>query len=284
MRGNLKNEYGQYLFERNRQGSNKASSYIKALELLADILKQPSSLSQSKIDFWSIDSLDDIEVLYQLALKHQKDKNSDFQNPDFPPSYGRNGYFSAALRSYGEFLTYYQYEKRLLPLIDKIDDELKIMDLIESTDIKNTHFISDQDVVPEGKGKDVLREVKTRLNQRVFRKMIIKNYRISCSVSGLTIPEVLRASHIIPWAEDEKNRLNPCNGLCLSATYDAAFDRHLISFDEDYRMIFSSSLKEYHSNEAFQKYFKCYEGNQLFLPDRFLPDQEFLEKHRKQLA
>jgi putative restriction endonuclease len=110
--------------------------------------------------------------------------------------------------------------------------------------------------------------------------MILLDYGTQCCVSGLNVPGVLRASHIVSWAEDKENRLNPSNGLCLSATYDAAFDRHLISFDKDYRMIFSPQLKEYYSNEAFKTQFLAFEGNQMTKPKRFCPDQGFLEKHR----
>ena len=60
---------------------------------------------------------------------------------------------------------------------------------------------------------------------------------------GFSLADILRASHISPWAEDEKNRINPENGMCLSATYDAAFDRHLISFDEHYRLVVSKDIK-----------------------------------------
>ena len=60
---------------------------------------------------------------------------------------------------------------------------------------------------------------------------------------GFSLADIFRASHISPWAEDEKDRLNSENGLCLSATYDAAFDRHLISFDEHHRFIVSKDIK-----------------------------------------
>ena len=117
-----------------------------------------------------------------------------------------------------------------------------------------------------------------------FRKMMLEKYQSQCCVCGLNVPEVLRASHIVGWADDSKNRLNPSNGLCLSATYDAAFDKHLISFDESYRMILSPALKEYYSNRAFQDYFQSLEGQKLVLPNRFEPDQALLEKHRLKLV
>ena len=77
--------------------------------------------------------------------------------------------------------------------------------------------------------------------------------------------------------------MNPENGLCLSATYDAAFDRHLISFDEKYRLILSSSLREYYTNEAFETQFRNFEGKAIAMPIKFLPSQELLQIHREKM-
>jgi len=49
-----------------------------------------------------------------------------------------------------------------------------------------------------------------------------------------SIPELLIASHIIPWARDDKNRMNPANGLCLNALHDKAFDKGLITITPDF--------------------------------------------------
>jgi putative restriction endonuclease len=64
-----------------------------------------------------------------------------------------------------------------------------------------------------------------------------------CAVTGLDIPLLLRASHIKPWRDsDNRERLDPYNGLLLSPTYDATFDSGLIAFGDDGRMILSSKL------------------------------------------
>lgn len=47
-------------------------------------------------------------------------------------------------------------------------------------------------------------------------------------MSGLAEPRLLIASHIVPWSKDKTNRLNPSNGLCLSAIHDRAFDQGFI--------------------------------------------------------
>ena len=113
--------------------------------------------------------------------------------------------------------------------------------------------------------------------------MILSIYKGECCLTGLSVREVLRASHISAWASDAKNRMNPENGLCLSATYDAAFDRHLISLDEDYRLILAPSAKEHYTDEAFKEHFVKLEGKRITMPVRFLPSQELLSKHREKL-
>lgn len=130
-------------------------------------------------------------------------------------------------------------------------------------------------------GKDVEVKKRERLGQNYFRKMVLLNYDNRCCITGINVPQLLRASHIVAWADDKKNRMNPENGLCLSATYDAAFDKHLITFDENYRMIVSRLIKDYYSNEVVKDYFGNYEGKKIMLPIRFMPSQKMLSKHRE---
>ena len=65
------------------------------------------------------------------------------------------------------------------------------------------------------KGEERERLVKTRVNQDIFRRMILKSYKNRCALSGLNIPKLLVAGHIVPWKVNEKERLNPENGICL---------------------------------------------------------------------
>lgn len=133
----------------------------------------------------------------------------------------------------------------------------------------------------EGTDREV--RAKRRVGQNIFRAMLLNIYNSKCCLTGIDIPEVLRASHIIPWSENKKTRLNPENGLCLSATYDAAFDQHLITFDENYRLVLSPMLKEAYTSEAFRKYFLSFEGKAINLPSIHHPSQQFLQKHREKL-
>ncbi|WP_426034723.1 HNH endonuclease [Cypionkella sp. TWP1-2-1b2] len=67
-----------------------------------------------------------------------------------------------------------------------------------------------------------------------------------CPLTGITDPALLRASHIIAWKDcaSDAERLNVHNGLLLSALWDAAFDRGLVTFDDDGRPKFSPKLSE----------------------------------------
>lgn len=83
-------------------------------------------------------------------------------------------------------------------------------------------------------GTEVERMVRQRVGQNKFRDAMLDYWGGACAVTGVAIPEVLRASHAKPWAEcaTDAERLDVFNGFLLSANLDALFDRFLISFDE----------------------------------------------------
>ena len=135
----------------------------------------------------------------------------------------------------------------------------------------------------ELQGLDRLTYVKQRINQQAFRSMILNIYEKRCAITGINIPDMLVASHIIPWSENTQERLNPENGLCLSALYDKAFDKGYISFDNNYRVIFADKLKSYHNETFYEKHFAPIEGMVIFLPEYHRPNKKFLEWHRDTL-
>ena len=99
-------------------------------------------------------------------------------------------------------------------------------------------------------------------------------------MSGLSEPRLLIASHIVPWSKDKTNRLNPSNGLCLSALHDRAFDKGLLTLDDDFCIILAQSIKR--SDELFiRQVFQPLAGKEIELPERFVPDRAFLAKHRE---
>jgi putative restriction endonuclease len=276
--------YSKYMKDQNVAGSGRAASYVRALDLLGPILAK--SKFQNCSDIWSIDSVQKVARLYDYVLEQQRLGAKGIFGGEEPVSYWRDGYCSAALKSYKKFLILYPHEQSLWNTLAQTDiDPAELSAQLDAQEICSAEELIDDCEVDLSTriGREKLREVKTRVNQDRFRKLLLFTYRSECCVTGLNIPDVLRASHIVGWAEDEKNRMNLANGLCLAATYDAAFDRHLISFDEECRMIFSPSLKEYYSNEAFKTQFQVFEGQAIRKPRRFEPDQAFLEKHRAKM-
>lgn len=128
-------------------------------------------------------------------------------------------------------------------------------------------------------GEEKIREVATRVNQYIFREKILSNYEYKCALTGIDIPQLLVASHIIPWSVNKEERLNPANGICLSSLYDSAFDRGLIGFDKNYKVVLSDRLQENYEKPYYSNYFGSIKGLQMALPEEFKPDIHFLEWH-----
>jgi predicted restriction endonuclease len=124
---------------------------------------------------------------------------------------------------------------------------------------------------------------RAMFQQSFFRKLVLAAYNSKCCITGNPVEDLLVASHILPWSEFPQHRLNPKNGLCLAAHFDRAFDRRLITFDCEMRLVLSPALKRYLPNPAIESEFVRREGQRLTCPDRFLPDADFLAYHRDRM-
>lgn len=92
--------------------------------------------------------------------------------------------------------------------------------------------------------------VTSRVGQGAYRKRIVHRWEYKCAVTGFDKLNLLIASHIVPWSDaTNEERLDVHNGILLSPTYDALFDRHLISFENSGKIILSDSIEI----QAFQK-------------------------------
>jgi putative restriction endonuclease len=131
----------------------------------------------------------------------------------------------------------------------------------------------------ELKGETKIQEIKARVNQNYFRQIVIANYSGKCAVTGIDISELLFASHIIPWAKNEEERLNPENGICLSALYDRAFDRGLIGISESFNVILSDKLKAKKKADFYSAFFSKFENKKITLPQKYQPKKEFIQYH-----
>jgi len=132
-------------------------------------------------------------------------------------------------------------------------------------------------------GSDILRLTKTRANQDFFRERVIGLYEKTCCITGIQVPELLIASHIVPWSKDELNRLNPENGLCLNALHDKAFDTGLMTVTTDYRVKLSKRLFKEKTSDVLGKFLLAYEDQRILLPERYHPKAEFLEYHNEMI-
>jgi putative restriction endonuclease len=142
-----------------------------------------------------------------------------------------------------------------------------------------TKFAETLKGIEDLKGEVKIRAVKTRVNQNVFRQIVLANYNGKCAISGIDIPDLLVASHIIPWSKNEKERLNPANGICLSPLYDRAYDKGYIGINEKHEILLSPELKKKEPASYYMNNFGSLVKSKLLLPTKYLPKQEFLQYH-----
>jgi putative restriction endonuclease len=126
------------------------------------------------------------------------------------------------------------------------------------------------------------RAINTRIGQEALRSLTLENYNYACSFCGLDYPDILIASHIVPWSKRADIRGDPRNVICLCANHDRAFDRGILSIDNEYKILVSKGIKRYAQTDAI---FGSISGNKILLPSdkRLWPDKNFLRYHRKKI-
>lgn len=129
-------------------------------------------------------------------------------------------------------------------------------------------------------GRDKVTLATVRVGQDFFRRSVLSAYNYHCCISGLAIPQLLVASHIVPWRLDYANRLNPRNALCLSVLHDKAFDVGIITIAEDMTVKVSAKQAE-SAGYFFDSALLAYDGARMALSEKFRPSEEFLAYHRK---
>ena len=258
------------------ENSGKANSYATAIQILDEVLKHQDVINLHGRSLYDIKDVAVITSVLELVkvevgkMRKSQPNIFDYGKPN-QKSYPLGNFCSAALNS---LIVYAQYEQDI-EVADRIVLEEKNPNNISKKLM--AHF----DLTKEG--EDVVSQTKRRKGQDYFRRMILANYGGRCALTGIDISQLLIASHIIPWEDKshQKERLNPCNGICLSALYDKAFDKGLITFSpDDYKVLFSSALKEKENMEYYSKHFACIDGRRLTLPSEYQPNKDFLAYHR----
>lgn len=153
----------------------------------------------------------------------------------------------------------------------------KLLAKIEKTTVEKLNRIPETELPKEGKVREQM--VKVRVNQSFFRSSILASYNNTCCITGIQQPEFLIAGHIKPWSVDEKNRLNPQNGIAINALHDKAFEAGLLTITTDFKVKISPVLLKQKKSKSIEDYFITYNNKDIILPSRFLPDAEFLKYH-----
>jgi len=126
-------------------------------------------------------------------------------------------------------------------------------------------------------------QIQARIKQSFFRRAVLSSYKQHCCITNISEPRLFVASHIVPWKPDAKNRLNPRNGLCLSALHDKAFDRGLITITDEFRVQVSPALYAFAGEPFIKDTLLALSGKSIMLPEKFKPDVAFLKRHREEI-
>jgi putative restriction endonuclease len=298
-----RNAFREYLIAENKSGSNKAASYLRAMDLLQGLLGDHPLGFEDCRDLWQVES---VERLQELLLRVSEEQRDHEHSPWFLPdqrSYLRDGFIKAALGQYRHFLAAHHNEQALLEQFRNHEGDPDELAALLNREMDLPDFLE-----TELEGKEAVRQVKVRRNQNVFRSMILESYQHRCCVTGLDLPELCIASHIIRWADRADTRMparvvplaagaslgqaprerpgDARNGLCLSATYDKAFENHLITIDEDYRLVVSKEIREHYQNEHARELFEKRAGQVIWMPENadIRPLQGYLQDHRAKRA
>ncbi len=139
---------------------------------------------------------------------------------------------------------------------------------------------TEQDETINFVGEDRVVQTTARIGQGFFRSAVLSAYRDRCCITGLSIPALIVASHIVPWRHDKLNRVNPRNGLALSTLHDKAFDTGLITINDDMTVRVSHAYAG-ENDPFFSTSIKAYDGKPIHVPEKFVAAQEFLAFHRE---
>ncbi len=226
------------------ENSGKATSYATAIQIIDEVLKHQDVIKLHERSLYEIEDVAVIKEVLELVKvevgKMRKSQPNIFDNYGKPNqrNYPLNSFCSAALKS---LKSYAQFEQDVI-----VADRIVKQETNPRTISKKLIYYFDI----SKEGKDVISMKKQRKGQEYFRRMILTFYGGKCALTGINVEQLLLASHIIPCSDEsqKKERLNPCNGICLSALYDKAFDKGLITISpDDFKVSLSSALLEYES-------------------------------------
>lgn len=133
------------------------------------------------------------------------------------------------------------------------------------------------DDLPKGEEREIV--VRQRVNQGFFRTTVLTSYLNRCCITGVTNLALLEACHISGWKDDQQNRTNPKNGLCMNVFFHRAYDKYLMTITPDYEIVISEELIDGTREDSFKNYLLSIRHRQMFMPEKFAPDTNFLDQH-----
>lgn len=201
-------------------------------------------------------------------------KMSNFASLD--PSITDRGLVGARHGSKGDIVVWEEFSQDWEGLAV---ESARLLARIEGRTSPEVLTVEESATLPEGKVREAL--VKVRIGQSFFRASVLASYGFRCCISGLAVPELLNASHIVPWAKNAAQRTNPSNGLCLNAVLDRAYDRGLLTVLPDQTVQVSKTIKAQQDGEAVTSLLLQYEGAKMQTPHRFAPDPALLQWHNE---
>ncbi|MBI3218017.1 MAG: HNH endonuclease [Bacteroidetes bacterium] len=139
--------------------------------------------------------------------------------------------------------------------------------------IKEGYFFGETEV-------ESLSSRRVRRQQNKLRDLLMVLYSGRCALCDITDSILLRAGHIVPWAVDKDNRLNPGNAILLCILHDKLFEAGFISLDDELNLLVSKELENC-ASEFLKEVLKI---SQVFrMPKSDRPDKKFLDYHRKEI-
>lgn len=158
--------------------------------------------------------------------------------------------------------------------------EVQALELIEKFQRETNQTQPEIPYIPIGIERETV--VKQRMNQNLFRNMVLSAYDNTCCITRIARPELIEACHIIDWKDDVRNRLNPCNGMAMNSLFHRAYDKFLIGISPDLKVEVSDRMYEGLRGEEKDKtrsFFNSYNGVKIVSPRKFKPNFEFIEEH-----
>jgi 5-methylcytosine-specific restriction endonuclease McrA len=224
--------FEKFIFSANVEGSGKASSYVRALDLLSEmLLAHPMGFSDCQ-NIWEVSDESRLDALYSLVRQETtKGPKSQWSLPDLPPSYLHKGYCSAALRSYLDFLgsqptastqtkrrTYKEYEE---------EHNRQVRKSLKDSSKNRKERLSKASKKPE---HEVVTAIVYRRNQDVVAEVLLRANG-KCEDCGKDAPfkrrkngePYLEVHHIVPLSEDGDDTVDNAMALCPNCHREAHY-------------------------------------------------------------